>query len=381
MKILHVVNVSFVLPYFFGNQIDYFSERGVTIYIACQPSAHLTEYGKDQKFIIKEIDILREIDFSSDVRAIFQLRKFIKEEGIDIVISHTPKGGLIGMMASFLAGIKKRVYFRHGVMYETSTGFRRTILKNVERLTGYLATQVVCVSPSVVEFSEREMLSRKSSNLLLNLGTCNGIDAVNKFNRANISPEHLARLRAQYGILPNDTVVGFVGRLVIDKGINQLLAAWKLLLQTHTDIKLLIVGPFEERDSLSDSVKDDVTNCPSIIHTGLIQDAEAHYALMDIFILPSFREGFPTVVLEASAMELPVITTHATGCRDSILENETGVFVEIEPEDIKSKIELYLNDPVLAQKHGKRGRKFVLENFDQLKIWKEIENKILELNL
>lgn len=379
-KVLHVVNISFVLPYYIGDQFDFFMEKGVKFYVACQASKHLSEYSAEKDFIPKEVNILRKISPYEDFKAVYKLWKIIKAEKIDLVIGHTPKGGLIGLLAAYLAGVEQRIYFRHGLMYETSNGVKRFFLRGIEIFTGYLATKVVCVSPSVISLSNTERLSAASKNIILNKGTCNGIDALYKFNNVNIDIEHVFNLREMHGLSSEDRIIGYVGRLVNDKGINELLLAWKELLKVHSDIKLLLVGPLEERDSLSEEATSYIKNTPSIIYTGLIKDVEFYYCLMNIFILPSYREGFPTVVLEASAMELPVITTRVTGCKDSIIENHTGVFVDLNPDDIKIKIDQYLNNPQLAKKHGIMGRSFVLNNFDQLKIWSEIENKVFECN-
>jgi glycosyltransferase involved in cell wall biosynthesis len=375
-KVLHVVNISFVLPYYIGDQFDYFSNRGIIFYVACQPSKHLIQYAEEKKFKPFSVNILREINVFQDLKAIYLLSEYIKKEGIEIVVSHTPKGGLIGMISSYLAGIDNRVYFRHGIMYETSEGIKKILLKSIERFTGFLATKVVCVSPSVLAFSNREKLSARHKNLILNQGTCNGIDASNKFNRSKIVPAVISELKRKYKISPEDRVVGFVGRLVNDKGINELISAWEGLLKSHSNIKLLLVGPFEDRDSVPEAVKTYISNTPSIVHTGLINDIAPHYALMNIFILPSYREGFPTSVLEASAMELPVLTTKATGCRDSIIDEHTGMFINLDVSDIIEKVGVYLRSSSLALIHGKNGRDFVLENFQQGRIWEEIEEKI-----
>jgi len=380
MKVMHIVNISFVLPYYIGDQFDYFREKGVIFYVACQPSAHFFKYAAEKKFTPFKLNILREINIIEDLKAVYRLMKFLKSEKIDIVIGHTPKGGLIAMVASFLAGIPVRVYFRHGVMFETSRGLKRMILKTVERFTGFLATTVVCVCPSVRNYSNEMRLSVKNKNILLNKGTCNGINALTKFNKANINLSAKKALKERLNISSQDRVIGFVGRLVKDKGINELLLAWKELLKTEADIKLLLIGPLEERDAISAEAISFIENTPSIINLGLIDDTVPYYDLMNIFILPSYREGFPTVVLEASAMELPVLTTRATGCLDSILENETGMFIGLDPSDISSKIKIYLNQPSLAESHGKNGRRFIIENFEQTKVWKEIEDKVLELN-
>ena len=379
IKVLHVVNISFVLPYYIGEQFDFFSERGVEFYVACKPSAHFFQYAERKKFFPLVVDIERNFDLIGDLKSIYKLARFIKSEKIDIVIGHTPKGGLIGMAAAFLCGTEKRIYFRHGIMYETSRGVKRVVLKSIERLTGHLAKKVVCVSESVMEISSQERLGPDSRSIILNKGTCNGIDALHKFNKEKLSQKFVDQLRISLGIKSNERVIGFVGRLVNDKGINELVSAWKLLNKSVSNIILLLVGPFEERDSINPDLQDYILQTPNIIHTGLINDITPYYCLMDIFILPSYREGFPTVVLEASAMELPIITTRSTGCCDSIIDNETGLFVDLDSVDISEKLKQYLDDADLARTHGLNGRSFVLANFYQKTIWDEIGNKVFEM--
>lgn len=376
-KIIHIVNISFVLPYYIGDQFDFFADKGVKFYVGCTPDGYLDQFTSRKNIVPVPLNILREINLREDLLSIIKLYKLIKKEKIDIVITHTPKGGLIGIIASFFARIDKRIYFRHGLVYETSSGLKRVLLKNIERLTGFLSTKVICVSDSVLKISLLEKLSRTNSTTILNMGTCNGIDAEKTFNLKNIDQASILFLKQKYNINDTDFVIGFVGRLVNDKGVNELIGAWKNIIITHRNVKLLLVGPFEKRDGLNDEIKEFIGNEPSIIHTGLIEDVRSHYALMNIFILPSYREGFPTVVLEASAMELPIITTRVTGCCDSIISNQTGIFTELENEHIAKSILYYMSNKQLAIKHGQNGRKFVIENFNQQKIWEEIQ-KILE---
>lgn len=378
MKVLHVVNVSFVLPYYIGEQFGYFQEKGIEFYVGCTPDNFLYQFSETKGFTVIPLKILREINVIEDIKSIWKLSKAIRKESIDIVIGHTPKGALIGLLAGAIAGVKNRVYFRHGVMYETSKGIKRFILKSIERFTGFLATKVICVSPSVLEFSNKKKLSAISKNILLNKGTCNGISAV-MYNPSAIDNQYIDCLRSKYNIKPTDKVIGFVGRLVNDKGINELIAAWKEIIKQHDNVKLFLVGPFEERDALSSSLQHYIKNEPTILYTGLVKDTAPFYALMNIFILPSYREGFPTVVLEASAMELPVITTQVTGCRDSIVNNQTGMFTTLDPIDITRKIIFYLENKLIAKEHGLNGREFVLDNFDQRVIWQEIEKKVFEV--
>jgi glycosyltransferase involved in cell wall biosynthesis len=378
LKILHVVNISFVLPYYIGDQVDYFNSIGFDIHIACTPSKHFETFCKEKNVKPFKLDIKREISIFSDLKSILLLTKFIIKNNIDIVIGHTPKAAMIAMIAAFLSGVKNRIYFRHGIFYQTSKGLRRYILKLVEKLTSKLATKIVCVSNSVVEISKLDNLNNFNKNILLNKGTCNGIN-VNKFCKKNLETDILNLLKSRYNINPSDKIIGYVGRLVKDKGIHQLIDSWKILIKTNKNIKLLLVGPFELRDSIDKEVMEYISNEPTIIHTGLITEVLPYYGLMNIFILPSLREGFPTVVLEASSMELPIITTKSTGCIDSIIENVTGIFCEIDKNSIINKINFYLNNPNIAIEHGFNGRHFVEDNFHQKVIWKEIENKIFIL--
>lgn len=376
MKVLHVVNISFVLPYFIGGQFDFFPKKDIKFFVACTPSDDFFKYAKEKSFEPVPVPVLREINLVQDIKTIVTLYKLIKKEKIEVVIGHTPKGGLLAMIAAYCAGNGNRIYFRHGIMYETSSGLKKTILKSIEKLTGKLATKVVCVSKFVLEFSNNNQLSAKSKNIILGRGSCNGVDALTRFNPKLIS---VRRTRDEFGIAQNDFVLGYVGRLVNDKGINELITAYKI---TKSKIgkrfKLLLIGPYEERDSLSPKIKTLIENDPDIFHIGLVDDVENYYQLMDVFILPSYREGFGTVNLEASSMELPVLTTQHTGCRDSILNNVTGKYITLDPKDISEKIMYYFEHPDVAVKHGKNGRAFVLEFFEQHSVWADIDRELFQ---
>lgn len=379
INVLHVVSISFSLPYFVGDQFLYFKEKGICFYVASSPSEHFYKYAEEKKFAPLPLKILRAISPLEDMRSIIRLRKLILKHNIQLVIGHTPKGGLISMLAAYFAGVSNRVYVRHGIMFETARGAKRWLLKSMEQLTGGIATKVVCVSNSILKVSEREHLSSRRKNLLMGKGTCNGIDVNDRFNPQNVPESVRKNLREKHGIRESDFVIGFVGRLVNDKGIKELTQSWQLLLKEKKGVKLLLVGPFEERDALEESIRNYIMLEPSVILTGLIDDPRDYYAIMDAFILPSYREGFPTVVLEASSMELPVITTKATGCIDAIVENETGIFCNYDPVNIAEKIRYYLDNREVAEKHGVNGRHFVSANFEQQLVWKEIEQKILNL--
>lgn len=376
-KVLHIITVSFVINHFFGRQFAYLREKtGNTYYLGCSPSSELDLLSRELDYIPFEVEITRNISPIADLKAIFKLYRFIKANEIDVVVGHTPKGGMVAMLSAFLAGIKDRIYFRHGIIYETSTGIKRLLLKNIDRLSGLLAKSVVCVSDGVKSISERDHLNKSEKNVIIGKGTCNGIDTEERFNPSFVDNTALAALRKQYNIEPNDMVLGYVGRLVRDKGINELVEAWALLKKNYSNIKLLLVGPIEQRDEISPNSIKLIETDPSIINTGFVLDSSLFFKLMNVFILPTYREGFPTVSLEASSMEVPVIITRATGCRESIIEGETGVFITHDVDDIVAKVSLYFDNVDLRKKHGWNGRNFVRQYFKQQHVWDEINQKL-----
>ena len=373
MKILHVLNTYFAIPYFLGDQLLFFHEKGYEEHIICSPSKEIDEYAKRKKFKYAEEHITRSISPLADLQSILKVCKYIKRNSISVIVGHTPKGALIAMTSGFIARAPKRIYFRHGLVYETSKGLKRFILKTVDRFCGLLATKIVCVSPSVMEVSLKDKLGPKSKHLILGNGTCNGVDT-ERFDKNNFNTESINQLKHKYQIQSN-FVIGYVGRLVRDKGIIELVEAFIKFNQTFETSKLLLVGMFEDRDALPELTKSLIKTHPDIICTGYINNAEvdAHYALFDVFILPSYREGFPTVILEASSMELPVLTTNATGCVDAIIPNKTGLRIENNAESIFEALEKIHNDPQLAKNLGEFGRQHILENYKQEKVWEHIE--------
>jgi len=373
-NILHVVNIYFTIPYFLGEQLNHFANKGYKMHVICSPSSELSNSAAIYNYSYKEIPIIRKISILMDIRAIIKTAVYIRKYKIDIVTGHTPKGGLIAMIAAFITGIQTRIYFRHGLVYETSRGVRRRVLMCLDRLTASLSTQVICVSESVSRQSLNDKLNSEKKQAVLHYGTCNGID-VNRFNKDRIDLKTINHLKQVHNIPADSIVIGFTGRLVKDKGIIELVKAFDRLQQTNKKIFLLLVGMLEVRDALPEETVKSIQNNTSIVCTGYINynSIENYYAMMDIFILPSYREGFPTSVLEASAMGLPVITTKATGCIDSIIENETGIFVDHDAQKLSDAINILVSDKEKRTSMGKSGRNFVVNKFSQELIWTEIE--------
>lgn len=370
--ILHVVNIYFVIPYFLGGQFEYFRELGYELDVVCSESPYLAPYARQHNFGYREIPILRSINPIQDFKSIRQICRYIKDRQVGIVVGHTPKGGLLSMVAAWLMRVPKRVYFRHGLVYQTSSGLKRFILMSVDRLASLLATKIVCVSPSVLEQSIKDKLSPAHKQIVLGKGTCSGVDTQGKFNPQNINPEKMSLLTQKWGIEDSDWVVGYTGRLVRDKGIMELVDAFDLVKANNPRLKLLLVGMFEERDALPQEVQNRIKNDPQIVWTDFQnEDMEYFYAMMNVYVLMSYREGFPTGTLEAQSMGVPVITTRVTGCCDSIVEGETGAFVSREPEELGKVIKAMSEGEITFS--TERTRSWVVDNFDNLRVWEEIK--------
>ncbi len=370
--ILHVVNIYFVIPYFLGGQFAYFRKLGYELDVVCSESPYLAPYAQQNHFGYREIPILRSINFIQDMRSVIQICRYIKDRKVGVVVGHTPKGGLLSMVAAWLMRVPKRVYFRHGLVYQTSSGLKRFILMMVDRLASLMATKIVCVSPSVLEQSIKDKLAPVRKQIVLGRGTCSGIDTKGKFNPQNIDPVKLRELKSKWGIEEPDWIIGYTGRLVKDKGIIELLGAFELVKQGNPNLKLLLVGMFEERDALPQEVQNRIKSDPQIVWTDFQnEDMEYFYAMMNVYVLMSYREGFPTGTLEAQSMGVPVVTTRVTGCCDSIVENETGIFVDRTPEELAHIIKAMYKGEITFL--SERIRSWVGENFDNLLVWEEIK--------
>jgi len=373
-KVLNVVSVFFSIPFFFGDQIKYFASKEYDISLVCSPSNKIAAFANAQNAHYKEIPILRKISIFQDFKAVFILYRYIKKNKFDIVCGHTPKGALIAMLASFVARTPKRIFFRHGLVYETASGLTKFLLINMERITSFCATQVVCVSPYLVERSIKDHLTRKDKMFILHKGSCNGVDCIKKFNPKKYTEEDRKYLKKSLGINENSYVIGYTGRLVHDKGIEELVDGFLLLQKRFDDIFLLLVGPMESKDPLSDRTKKIIKNNKNIIVTGLIEkEIEKFYSIMNVLVLATYREGLGTCILEASAMGIPVLTTAHTGSRDAIINERTGLYIELSAESISSTVEFLIKNQNFALKLGEQGREYINKNFEQHIIWESIE--------
>lgn len=372
MKVLHVFTIITTPISFFDGQFKFLSENNQDIHLVTS-SEEDTVYSKNNELSYHQINISRSISPITDIKSIFALIVLIKRERYDIVVGHTPKGALVAMIASFLTGVKKRIYFRHGVIYTTAQGLKRHIFKSIEQFIALLSTNIVNVSASLSRLAERDKLNGALKQTVIGSGTCGGIDTVNLFNPQLVDKIHLVYLKNEIGIKEGDFVIGFCGRLCRDKGIEELVDAFVRFQHEHDEIpaKLLLIGKFDERDLLPEKLVNEIRSNPNIISAGQRPKNQLplYYSMMDVFLFPSYREGFGMCVIEASAMEIPVLVSHSHGCEDALIDNVTGEYIKIDPEDISEKLfELY-NNPRKRLRYAKNGRQWVCNNFERSVLW------------
>lgn len=381
MKVLHIFTIIGTSEAFFDGQFQYLSHNGHEI---CVVSSSLPDVDFVERNLIDyvQIPIKRRVSPFADLKSISLLIKLIKSEHFDLVVGHTPKGAMVAMFASLLAGVKVRVYYRHGLIYTTAHGIRRFILKAVEQVTALCATYIVNVSPSLSKLAIKDKLNSDAKQTVIGMGTCGGIDTVDTFNPAKVSHNEVSALRHTLGIPDSAFVVGFCGRLCRDKGIIELIEGFKLFREAHPDIdtRLLLVGPYDARDILPQNIKDEIKSNPLIISPGSVSHhyLPNYYSLMDVFVFPSYREGFGMTVIEASAMCIPILVSRSHGCVDSIRENVTGRYIDLTPQSIASSLTEMLN-PQLRQRLGEAGRNFVTKNFERIAMWPTILDFYKEL--
>lgn len=372
-NILHVISVYFSVPYFFGNQFKYFNEKGYKIHLICSPAKELEDYAEKHKISVYQTTLTRAITPLKDIVSCVRICKYIRRNKIDIVVGHTPKGVMLSMVAAYVMRVPKRIYFCHGSLHERGSWIKRNLILMEERFVSMLATKVVCVSPYLIEMRAKLNLS-PNKHRILNIGSCCGIDTKGIFNPKNLDENILNNIRSKHKIPNNGWIIGYVGRLANDKGIAELYESFIRFNNKYPDAYLLLVGPIDERDGISDVMHSKMQMDPNVIFTGYIsENIQYFYQLMDVFVLPTHREGLGCSLLEASAMQKVILSNGDTGSRDTMIEGETGFYINISPESIFERLEyLYIHKSEAVQM-GLAGRDFVHNNFKEEIIWPEIE--------
>ena len=307
----------------------------------------------------------------SGIKSMMQMKKIFVKEKFDLIQYSTPNASLYAALAGKLAGIPVRLYCQWGMVYVGFEGIKRQVFKAIEKIVCKLSTWIEPDSVSNLNFAHEENLYPQTKGSVIWNGSACGIN-LEKFDISQ-KIKYRKDIREKYNFPEDSFVYGFVGRITKDKGINELLAAFKQIYESNSNVYLMMVGTTEKDDTVEESLFLWSKKCEHVIYTGFIDIVEQKLSAMDTYILPSYREGFGMGVVEAEAMGVPVIVTSIPGPVDAMKENETGIVVKKGSikELLRAMKKLY-EDKHIRKEYSSNAYDFAINNFEQKKLFGKI---------
>lgn len=366
---------------FMRGQNQFLDSEGFELHGIASPGELLPSLAQRDQIPVYAIPMSREIRPFADLVALVRLVRTLRRIRPDILHLSTPKAALLGSIAGWLTGVPIRLFLVRGLISDGAVGLRKRLLRAAESLTMRLCHVACFTSPSLLRFAEDEGMVRADRGVVLRDGMSNGIDVAHfnpdRVRAVNLRPSIPLRGRSTSVIGP---VIGFVGRLGRDKGLDLLWQAWQRLRIEFPHARLLIVGGWERERPVDPHTRRSLEDDPRVILAGRVDDVAPYYRAMHVFAFPSRREGFPNAPMEASAMGVPVVATDAVGSRDAVLDDVTGRLTP--PGDAAAfaqAVAVYLRDPQLARRHGAAGRRRVQQHFQQRPIWQAMRDELIRL--
>jgi glycosyltransferase involved in cell wall biosynthesis len=367
--VLHVLTTAQSLVFLTG-QLRYLQAQGFSATVACDPTQAMHHWTRREAVQAVELRMKRQPAPMSDFVSLVRLCALIHRVRPVVVHTHTPKASLLGMLAAALCRVPVRVFHLHGLGCTAAHGTGSIVTKFLERLTALLATDVICVSPSLRAAAVDLRIVDPAKSVVLGSGSANGVDT-DRFHP--IGEAQRASRRRELGFGAHQKVVGFVGRLTPEKGIEELYAAFQALRARGVRAGLLLVGALDDRLPISAGTLEELAKDPDVRMVGYAHDTWRYYQAMDVVALASWREGFGVCAIEAAACAVPVVATDVVGCRDAVVDGTTGTLVPVRNVlALSQALEQYLLDPSLALIHGEAGRNRVAREFQPEKIWASV---------
>lgn len=370
VRVAHVTTIDQSLRYLLLNQLRSITDAGyqVTGISAPGPDVPALETHGIRHIAVP---LTRRLTPLADLRALLRLYRVFRRERFTIVHTHTPKPGLLGQLAARLAGTPVVMNTIHGFYFhEHMPPAQRRFYITLERIAARCSDLILSQSSEDLDTAVRLGMCPRERIQLLG----NGID-IRRFDRSRIDPAHLARLRQTLGLPPGVPVIGFVGRLVAEKGVIELARAVQQVQSRFGPVALLVVGGVdrEKADALTPEDIQAAAGTATCVFAGVRQDMPDMYALMDIFALPSYREGFPRAPMEASAMGVPCVVTDVRGCREAVEHGRNGLLTPLRAVDaLADALERLLRDDRLRAAMGDAGRSVACERFDEQQVFQRV---------
>ena len=378
-KLVRITTIPLSLEKLLEGQLTFMNQYYEVTAVSSEKE-RLNNYGVDNAVKTHHVEMTRAITPVTDIRSLISLYIFLKEEKPLIVHTHTPKAGIIGMLASKLAGVPVRLHTVAGLPLLESSGIKRKVLDFVEKLTYKLATRVYPNSFELKRICLELGYAKEEKLKVLGQGSSNGIDT-NYFDPEKYTESQKIGLRKELNIPISDFVFIFVGRLVKEKGINELVRAFERINSELPNTTLLFVGPFEQDlDPLDDNVLKIIESHKKIITTGYQADVRPYFAISDALAFPSYREGFPNVVMQANAMNLPVIVSDINGCNEIVTNKVNGLIIPVKDEE-RLRVAMYtlISEEELRVRLKINSRKLIQEEYERERFWQILLKEYKEL--
>lgn len=375
MKILHVCAIGVTAKNLLRPQIDYFLQQGAAVEVACAPGAEVDEL-RQQGYTIHTFPLQRRIASIANLISLYRMAQLMRIQQYDIVHVHTPIAAVLGRVAAKLAGVKSIVYTAHGFpFHDRSSQLEYWLYSTIERLTAPITDLILTQNHEDIGLSQTAKICPPDRIAFLG----NGID-LQRFDRSRLNGEKQAELRQTIGIpAAAEIVIGTIGRLTYKKGSSYLIEAAAQLLPRFPHLHILVVGGQLDSDPepFQAELMQRIQTLGLTRHvtlTGYRDDIPEILGLMDIFTLPTFtHEGLPRSILEAMAMQLPVVTTDIRGCREAVIAGKTGFIVSPQNADaLAVALEKLLADPLLRQAQGQAGRMRVETEYDEQLVFQRL---------
>ena len=381
-KLIRITTIPMALRYLLPGQMKYMKEHGWQVTMISADGEGREEVIKNEECPHIVVPLTRRITPFQDLKCLWKLFFILRRERPDIVHTHTPKAGLLGMLAAKIAGVPIRIHTVAGLPLMVEKGFKLKLLSLVEKITNNSATHVWPNSASLKKYIESTHLADPQKLSVISHGSSNGID-LDKFNPDNLQPTIMQSVKRSVGYDDSSRYLLYIGRVVADKGISELVTAFLQLQEKHAGLKLLLAGDFEQSlDPLPASIVTEIQQNENIILLPWTPHVAYIAALAHVMVFPSHREGFPNVLLQAGAMQLPIACSRIAGNVDLVRESETGYLFEPKnAQQIVEAVHLALTSPDKTRAMSMQLYREVKMYFGREQVWSAILSKYNEIML